>query len=63
MRGRVGEIRFLLYGLLLPRVAARMQGRMHEHNNEGDEAERRDGQDVVEHQSRCRIRLGILLFL
>jgi hypothetical protein len=45
---------FLLYGLLC-NLAARMRRGMHEHGNESDEAERCDGQDVVEHHGRCWI--------
>jgi hypothetical protein len=41
---------FLSYGLLRS-VAARMRRGMHEHDNESDEAERRDGQHAVEHQA------------
>jgi hypothetical protein len=35
--------------------AASMRGGMREHDDESDDAECRNGQDVVEHQGRCRI--------
>jgi hypothetical protein len=53
---------YLRCGLLLLSFAARMRGGVHERENEGDKAERCDGQEVVEHQGR-RNRLDIPLIL
>jgi hypothetical protein len=47
--GAAGRSRQLFRG------AAAMRDGMREHDNEGDDAERRDGQNVVEHQGRRRI--------
>jgi hypothetical protein len=57
---------FAVCSHLLCNGAACLRGRMHEYEDEGDEAERCDGQDVVEHiglpPGRLDIRLDIPLF-